>query len=521
VDLKEIFKPIPEELLKKISRSDLEKLVTAQSKAVVFFSEELEKAKLLNEELKTRTLIVNQQMITIRNKVFGRSSEKSKKHRNKSGSKTKRTSDPNKIRKKRILLPSERYPDARIIERDVKFTEPCSCQWCTSTLIDSEMVEESEFLTVIPKEYLIIRQRRHKYKCVKCYGDIQTAPAPPRIKPGSVMSDEFMIDVAMSKYCDLIPIERYCAMAGREGLENLPHHTLIGGTHHLADFAEVAYDLCRDELLAKLSWQADETTHNMLEGSETQRWYLWGFSAQTVSYFEIHDTRSGSVATDLLLKSNCQYFMSDVFSGYIKSINDTNKIRKEKNIFEIINGYCNAHARRKFDESFENYPEESQIFIDLYQDIYCLNKEAKDKSPEETLEIRSKMRPIYLEMKQKAEVMLQSLLKDLSLTKALNYFLNNFDGLTRFLDHWQLPIDNNFQESLFRNPVVGRKTWYGTHSLRGAKTAAIHFTLAQSCKINNVNPRRYYKTLVESIHKGEKPFTPHQYSLKSLSPQSG
>ena len=180
MNLKEIFKPLPIEILNKASRQDLLKLVMAQEKTINFFSEELEKAKLLNEELATRTLVVNQQNITIRNKLFGKSSEKRKYNKsNKKIEKKKR-----KYAEKRVLLPSERYPDARIIERDVEFTDSCQCQLCNEVLVDSGMVEVTEFLTVVPKEFIIIRQKRHKYRCEVCHGDIQTAPAPPRIIPG-------------------------------------------------------------------------------------------------------------------------------------------------------------------------------------------------------------------------------------------------------------------------------------------------------------------------------------------------
>lgn len=101
--------------------------------------------------------------------------------------------------------------------------------------------------------------------------------------------------------------------------------------------------------------------------------------------------------------------------------------------------------------------------------------------------------------------------------KALNYFLENFNGLTLFLNEPDVPIDNNLQEGLLRNPVVGRKTWYGTHSERGARTAAILFSLVESCKLNHVNPREYFKTLVRRLLEGQQPFTPNQFK-RSLDP---
>jgi len=98
-----------------------------------------------------------------------------------------------------------------------------------------------------------------------------------------------------------------------------------------------------------------------------------------------------------------------------------------------------------------------------------------------------------------------------SFGKALSYFLKNYKELTLFIETPELPIDNNSQERQLRNPVVGRKTWYGTHSKRGAKTMAVLFSLVESCKLNKINPREYFKKLVEDLHQGKKPYTPKAY----------
>ena len=63
-----------------------------------------------------------------------------------------------------------------------------------------------------------------------------------------------------------------------------------------------------------------------------------------------------------------------------------------------------------------------------------------------------------------------------------------------------------------RSPVIGRKTWHGTHSKRGAKTATIIFSLVESCKLNKIYPRMYFKKLVEFIHQEKASFTPAEFA---------
>jgi hypothetical protein len=108
-----------------------------------------------------------------------------------------------------------------------------------------------------------------------------------------------------------------------------------------------------------------------------------------------------------------------------------------------------------------------------------------------------------------------------SLVKAIDYFIKNLNELTYFLKHEDLPIDNNSQERLMRNPVIGRKTLYGTHSKKGAETSSVLYSLVESCKINKVNPRDYFRDIIHAIHEKRDIFTPFEYlGLKSANPST-
>ena len=171
---------------------------------------------------------------------------------------------------------------------------------------------------------------------------------------------------------------------------------------------------------------------------------------------------------------------------------------------------CNAHARRKFKESEKNFEDESQYFLKLYSKIYRL--EDSYYQIEFQAEQRRSWQRLYMEVMHRRALSLKNThSKHSSIIKAVNYFLNNFEELVRFTKDPKLPLDNNFQERQLRSPVVGRKTWYGTHSRRGAKTTAIMFSVVQSCKLNNINPREYLKSLVRDIHQGKAGYSPYQY----------
>jgi transposase len=492
-----LFDPIPSDKYDLLSKEEIiqlhkdnENLIRQMRNHI----EELHAKYLASEQI---SFLLEEQSIQIKHRLYGKSSEKS--------DKKSPVNKPKKDPRKRVLLPSERYPGLDVIEKRVELEKLPACPCCSKEMKDSGLTEDSEYLTVIPRRYFVVQQKRAKYRCSSCQEGLVTTPAIPRIKAGSSYSDEIVVDVALSKYCDLIPVERYVQMADRGGVKGLPANTLIQGTHNLADFLAPIYKKIKEEVMNSQVLHADETPHRMLEGDEKSNWYLWGFSTGSASYFETHDTRSGSIAADIIKDSKCEYLVSDVFSGYAKAVNDSNIHRRENKLPEIKNIYCNAHARRKFKEAESSFKRESSLFLWCYSRIYRLEKMTEFKQ-------RREWQSRYYKLMERTGLTLKSSYSSKSsLVKAINYLLNNYAELTYFLTREDIPIDNNSQERLMRSPVIGRKTWYGTHSKRGAETNAVLFSLVESCKLNKVNPREYFRDIVHAIHERRDIFTPSKY----------
>lgn len=208
-----LLRPISDEQLKSLTKRELFVVARGEQKIRLQMQAELERLEALKKELEDKIVKIDGCFVTIRNKLFGRSSEKSPpvSPASKSGNRLRGR------RKKSSKLPSERYPNVSVVEKEVDFESIPNCRSCGKEMAPSSMCETSEYLSVIPKQFLIIRQSRRKYRCECCHGDLQTSPLVPRIKPGSSYSDELIIDAALSKYCDLIPMERYSSMAARHG----------------------------------------------------------------------------------------------------------------------------------------------------------------------------------------------------------------------------------------------------------------------------------------------------------------
>jgi len=512
-----LFESIPRHKFESLTKSELIEFSEAQARVIEQFKKEISKLQAEKENLEQQSLLVDDKYIFLKKRFFGRSTEKESIPVEELNLEIpKENKDP----KSRVLLPSQRYPQLALEVEDLELKVVPTCACCGELTTDSGMFEVSECLTLNPREFYVRRTRRKKYRCGKCHGSIVTTPVVPRITPGGSYSDDLIIDVAMSKYCDLVPIERYTTIAGREGLDDLPQNSLIETTHQLADFVEpVIKKILENEIKPSYYLHVDDTGHRMLKNPDKNH-YLWGFSNQIASYFEVHDTRSGRVISELLKDSKCEYLVSDAFSGNNKSITDTNEYRLANNLNLIHQVYCNAHARRKFKEAREKMPD-AQVYIDLYKKIYYLESQAKGKPPDEILELRSQMLPYFEKLKslcseeEEEKYSLKS-----SLVVAMRYFSKNYESLTRFLKNPILPIDNNPQERLLRNPVIGRKTWFGTQTERGAKTNAVLFTIVESCKLNKINPREYLKNLVVSLLHNNEAITPNEFKKLKESKQN-
>jgi hypothetical protein len=69
--------------------------------------------------------------------------------------------------------------------------------------------------------------------------------------------------------------------------------------------------------------------------------------------------------------------------------------------------------------------------------------------------------------------------------------LERWEKLTLFADNPLVWLVNNHAERALRGPVVGRKNHYGSRSKRGTEVAALFYSLCETAKLQNVEPRAY------------------------------
>ncbi len=85
------------------------------------------------------------------------------------------------------------------------------------------------------------------------------------------------------------------------------------------------------------------------------------------------------------------------------------------------------------------------------------------------------------------------------LGKAVNYALNEWEKLLKYLDSPFLTPDTNLVENAIRPFVIGRKNWLFSGSPRGAHASATIFSLIGTAKANGLEPCRYLRYIFTKL----------------------
>jgi transposase len=462
---------------------------------------------------------LQQQIERLKEKIYGRSSERRRKNRN--GKKKQKDDAGGKSgASRRTRLPSEQFPDARVQECVLEDATPPSCSECAQPMVDSSMRETAERLEYQPAELYIQRTHRVRYHCKCCQVAPKTAALPERMAPGTSLGDSLIIQACISKFFDLTPTSRFAKILAR-GNAAVSHGLLLKSQSIMAFVLLPVYRLIKQEIVNSMVVHADETLHRQLEENNGNwRWYLWDFCNRTSIYFEIHDTRASDVSIGFLLESRALFLVSDAYTGYDRTIRKVNESRQQKNLPLLQSCLCNDHSRRYF---FYASGELAEKALDIYEKIYKIEskvqkllKEPQYQEPENSekaLELRQTADPLFNQIYDiSCAILMDAPEKSLEATAA-KYFLTHLSGLTLFLRHIELPISNAPAERGIRDSVLLRKTALGNHSKAGAQEAAIQLSVMGSCKMAGVNPSEFLEFIRIKYLAKEQLLTPYQYKL--------
>lgn len=88
--------------------------------------------------------------------------------------------------------------------------------------------------------------------------------------------------------------------------------------------------------------------------------------------------------------------------------------------------------------------------------------------------------------------------------KAVNYAMNNKDGLLGYLADGRVELSTNWIEGNIRKFVIGRKNFVAVDTVAGAKASAVCYSIVMSAMENGLNVYEYLKYLFQELPKRRK-----------------
>jgi len=405
---------------------------------------------------------------------------------------------PTRKKSGRKALPSD-LPRIEVIHDLPEVDKRCTHDGNVLEVIGEDYAEQLDY---VPAKLRVIRHVRLKYGCPCCKQGVKLAPAPTQLFPKSNATPALLAHITTAKYVDGTPLHRQEAQFVRIGVE-LPRATMarwmiqLGGEHVVP-----LINLMHEQMLTASLIHMDETTLQVLKSDKApsaDHW-MWvrasGPPGKRLVLYDYDASRSGQVPKRLL-EGFSGVLLTDGYEAYNAAIA----------AHSLTHAGCWAHVRRKFEEARKVQAQSdsrARVALDYIGRLYAierlLRERAESISDEQRLQIRqTQSTPIATELHRWLIAMSSEVLPQSAFGKAIAYALGQWSKLIVFLNHAEVPLDNNRCENTIRPFVVGRKNWLFSDTQAGARASANLYSLIETAKGNGIEPHAYLTWLYTQL----------------------
>jgi transposase len=382
----------------------------------------------------------------------------------------------------------ENLPVERVVE-----PAPCVCGKCGGDRLRKLGEVVSKTLECEPRRWKIIERVREKFACRDCES-ISEPPAPSHPIPRGFAGPSLLAMILVGKFCDHLPLNRQSAAFAREGVE-IEVSTLADWVGGCAAALEPIIAELRGHVLAAERLHVDDTTVKVLAKMKTRTGRLWvymrddrpfGGQAPPAALYDYSPSRHGEHPRKVLADW-WGIMQADAFSGY------NALYEKGRQPAPVIEAACWAHGRRDFFDfaKLTKAPIAVEI-VRRIDELFAIERAINGEPPEVRRAVRQEQsKPLVAALEAYMREQLGRLSPKNDLAKAINYILTRWPSFTRFLDDGRICLSNNAAERALRCVAVGRRNWTFAGSDEGGKRAAAVYSLIETCKLNDVDPRAW------------------------------
>jgi transposase len=360
-------------------------------------------------------------------------------------------------------------------------------------------------IEIIERRYIKKIYKKKKYKLKEHFTvqvddkDVILTAQVPGLLPGMNYTTDFVASVVADKYISHMPLERQVRQMESLGLKGIQNSTLSRLCAVAASALEPLQEAILSELLVSdTALHIDETPWG-IQNKHERDGFMWVISNRSGSYYFFKPTRSAKV-----LKEKIKGYNGPVVTDALETYNGVMEEAK------IPHAYCWAHARREFFQLESHDPSVTPI-LDQIDELFKIERKAKDfkelkllRENESTHVVRD-LKKLLIEEYPKSRDGSQK-------RKAILYISKRWPGFELFLTDTRIPLSNNEAERTIRHAVMGRKNYYGSGSHTGAETAATLFTIIETCKKNDLDPKSYLQNVLKWLTESDELETPLQHA---------
>ena len=356
--------------------------------------------------------------------------------------------------------------------------------------------EESWQIEYIPGHFERIQHVRKKYACPSC----ESAAENPRIavaaKAETAIEKGFagpglLAFIVTSKFADYLPLYRLEDIFERQGFE-ISRATQSVWCGDVANVVEPLYQRMAELVRKSHVVATDDTTLPMLSPGQTHPARMWVYVGDEANPYNVFDFTldRGRDGPKRFLKEYTEVLLADAYGGYNGVVAGNG----------ITRAGCWSHARRKFVDAEKSSPEIARDAVALLNALFAVERQGKDVSVAERLELRQKQSvPILAELHRKLLIWKEQLLPKHPMAEAVNYTLSQWEALNVFTTDGTVAIDNNVSEREMKRIVLNRKNSLFVGNPRVGRTAAILASLTSSCRRHDVDPQLYFMQLLVNL----------------------
>jgi len=386
----------------------------------------------------------------------------------------------------RMSLPAELRREEVVIEPS-ESTEGC-------TRIGEEV---TEVLEIVPASFFVKCYIRPKY--ARPNGDgIIIGILPDRVIEKGIPSESVIAQMTVDKYVYGMPLHRQIDKYSKMGVR-IPASSasdwIMKGWEHLKPL----WQLLRLIIIGQKYLQVDETPIKVLDRDSKKgihQGYMWLYHAP-VDRLVLFDYRKG----------RDQSGPKEMLSGF-KGIIQTDGYIVYESLYgdhpDIHLTFCMAHARRKFMEAIKDDKIQANHVLDEIGKLYLLEQKMRDEAmdwEQRTQLRREHAEPVLQELGEWLAQNQYSYRPESPMGKAVAYAHKRWTGLSAYVLHGQMEIDNNLVENAVRPLAVGRKAYLFAGSHDAAEMTAAMYSFMASCKKNKINEFEWLKDVFERIHR--------------------